>query len=92
MPEKYARVDFRLVTDTRGIKLEKAPIKVDGKPVVAWRTSKYVTRPTGLVNKAEAVLQGEAVLFGAESADSLVYLIVDSKSRSQTPRRVFASK
>lgn len=84
LPEKYARVDFRLVTDTRGIKLEKAPIKVDGKPVVAWRTSKYVTRPTGLVNKAEAVLQGEAVLFGAESADSLVYLIVDSKSRRIT--------
>ncbi len=80
MREKYSRVDFMLVTDARGIKLEKLPLKVDGKPAVAWRTSTYVTRPTVNVNK-DAIFTGEAAFLGDPVSDALIYFVVDSKSR-----------
>ena len=91
LPDKYSRVSFRLVTDTRGIKLEKAPIKVDGKPVAGWRTNRYVTSPAGLANKSEAILQGEAAFLGDEAADSLLYFVVDSKSRRITLDKLLES-
>lgn len=79
---KYARVDFRLVTDPAGIDLEKTTVKLDGKPVVAWRTSKYVTSPSGEANKPDAVLSGEALFLGDPVSDTLLYVIVDSKGRT----------
>ena len=84
MTEKYARVDFALVTEPRGIKVEKVQVKLNAKPATAWRTSKYVTRPSAFANKTGAILTGEAAFLGDEASDTLIYLIVDSKSRRIT--------
>ena len=78
LQEKYARVDFRLLTDPGAIKVTKATVKVDGKPVPAFRTSRYQTTP-GTVNKKGAQLASEAVFFGAPSAEALLYVVIDSK-------------
>lgn len=85
--EKYARVDFQLVTDAIGIKLEKAQLKVDGKPVAAWRTSKYVTQPASNANKS-ALFTGEAAFIGDAASDKLIYLVLDSKGRSMPLDRI----
>ncbi len=87
LQEKYARVDFRLLTDPASIKLEKATVKVDGKPVPAFRTSRYHTTP-GTVNKPGAQLVSEAVFFGAPSAEALVYVVMDSKGKAMPLEKV----
>ena len=79
---KYARVNFRLVTDPPGIDLDKTTLDVDGKPVAAWRTSKYVTSPADEANKPDALLSGEGVFLGDQPSESLIYVIVDSKGRT----------
>lgn len=79
---KYARVDVRLVTDPPGIELEKTTLPMDGKPVVAWRTSKYVTSPAGETNKPDALLSSEAVFLGDALSGSMTYVVVDAKGRT----------
>lgn len=81
LQEKYARVDFRLLTDPGSIKIEKTTVKVDGKPVPAFRTSRYLTAPS-TVNKRGAQLASEAVFFGAPSAEALLYVVIDSKGKA----------
>jgi len=81
LEEKYARVDFRLLTDPGNIKIEKTTVKVDGKPVPAFRTSRYQTAPS-TVNKKGAQLASEAVFFGAPSAEALLYVVIDSKGKA----------
>ncbi len=87
LQEKYARVDFKLLTDPGTIKLEKTTVKVDGKPVPAFRTSRYLTAPS-TVNKRGAQLASEAVFFGAPSAEALVYVVIDSKGKAMPVDRL----
>ena len=86
LQEKYARVDFRLLTDPGTIKIEKATVKVDGKPVPAFRTSRYQTSPSTVNKRAQMV--SEAVFFGAPSAEALLYVVMDSKGKAMPIEKV----
>src|SRR5204863_5541355 len=79
LKSKYERVDIGLVTDPARITVEKTALRIDGKRVPAWRTSRYATKVTGPVSGPSPAFQAEAVVFSPPGADSLAYVVMDGK-------------
>ena len=79
LPVQYARVDWALRTEIDRIRLGKTTVKVDGKPVPAWRTSKYGSIPAGNAEGIDPNFTGEFLLFNPAGTESLAYIVVDTK-------------
>jgi hypothetical protein len=80
--DRYSKLEIiRLVSDPAAITLSKTTVKVDGKPTMVWRTSKYQTTLTEGGNKPGAPLTSEGILLPDALSESLCYVIVDTKGR-----------
>ena len=80
LPSKYDRVDWALKTDRSKVKLSQTTVKVDGKPMPAWRTSKYASGPArNFEAHSTPIFTGELVLLHVPETESLAYIVVDTK-------------